>query len=215
MTPRRAAPDRKTEDPPPAQSFGPLLARLRRGRGVSQFQLGLAADVSTRHVCFLEGGRAAPSRTMVLRLAQSLEVDAADRAALLRAAGFTALPDHGGSDPALAFPMALSFDQTSSVADLLQRAASCLDQLGVDRPFAERLLRFAQEPAPVQTLVRELERRPAAAAPTDPAQRLAHRILCDSLARRLVDALGVEFSGAAIAELARLRTAQQTVPLHK
>lgn len=194
-------PDQAAADPTPATSFGALLARLRRSRGVSQFRLGLAADVSTRHLCFLEGGRAAPSRAMVLRLAQSLEVEAADRADLLRAAGFIAPLDHGGSDPALAFPMALSLEQASSVADLLQRAAFCLNQLGVDRPFADRLSCFVPDPAAVLALVRELERRPAAAGPDDPGRRLAHRIICDSLARLLVDALGVGLSIAAIADL--------------
>jgi transcriptional regulator with XRE-family HTH domain len=57
-------------------------------RGLSQLDLALAADVSPRHVSFLETGRAQPSREMVLRLGATLEVPLRDQNALLRAAGF-------------------------------------------------------------------------------------------------------------------------------
>jgi transcriptional regulator with XRE-family HTH domain len=57
-------------------------------RGMSQLSLALAADVSARHVGFLEVGRARPSRAMVLALAQTLEVPLRERNQLLVAAGF-------------------------------------------------------------------------------------------------------------------------------
>ncbi len=49
--------------------FGSLLKQSRKVRGLSQLDLALAADVSSRHICFLETGRSSPSRQMVMRLA--------------------------------------------------------------------------------------------------------------------------------------------------
>jgi len=55
---------------------------------MTQLDLGLAADVSARHVSFLETGRAKPSDEMVLRLGATLEVPLRDQNAMLRAAGY-------------------------------------------------------------------------------------------------------------------------------
>lgn len=86
-----------------APAFGTELKDWRGRRRVSQLDLGLAADVSARHVSFLETGRAAPSREMVLRLAEALEVPLADRNGLLRAAGFAPLfPSHEDDAAAVA-----------------------------------------------------------------------------------------------------------------
>jgi transcriptional regulator with XRE-family HTH domain len=71
-----------------AQVFGDLLRDWRRERRMSQLDLGLAANVSARHIAFLETGRAAPSRSMVLQLAETMQVPRADRNGLLTAAGF-------------------------------------------------------------------------------------------------------------------------------
>jgi transcriptional regulator with XRE-family HTH domain len=68
--------------------FGPLLRRLRATRGVSQERLAGDAEVSPRHVSFLETGRAAPSREMVLVLSSALELPLRDRNTLLVSAGF-------------------------------------------------------------------------------------------------------------------------------
>ncbi|MBL8743932.1 MAG: helix-turn-helix transcriptional regulator, partial [Myxococcales bacterium] len=68
--------------------FPALLRHWRTRRGMSQLDLGLAAHVSARHVSFLETGRAAPSREMVLRLASTLHVPLRDQNVLLRASGF-------------------------------------------------------------------------------------------------------------------------------
>lgn len=70
--------------------FGALLKSWRTRRRLSQLDLALAADVSARHISFLETGRAHPSRLMILRLAEALETPLADRNALLAAAGFAA-----------------------------------------------------------------------------------------------------------------------------
>ncbi|MGW4803277.1 helix-turn-helix domain-containing protein [Kitasatospora sp. NPDC004272] len=67
---------------------GPLLAQWRRRRGVSQLELSHLAGVSARHVGFVETGRSQPSREMVLRLAEHLDVPPRERNALLLAAGY-------------------------------------------------------------------------------------------------------------------------------
>ena len=55
---------------------------------MSQADLALAANSSTRHLSYLETGRSQPSREMVIRLAQNLELPLRDQNALLLAAGF-------------------------------------------------------------------------------------------------------------------------------
>jgi transcriptional regulator with XRE-family HTH domain len=69
-------------------NVGPLLAQWRKTRSMSQLDLALEANVSPRHVCFIETGRAKPSRSMVLQLADALTVPLRERNALLLAAGF-------------------------------------------------------------------------------------------------------------------------------
>jgi transcriptional regulator with XRE-family HTH domain len=68
--------------------FGGLLREWRETRKLSQLDLGLSADVSARHISFLETGRARPSRAMVLNLGSVLEVPRGSRNAMLHAAGF-------------------------------------------------------------------------------------------------------------------------------
>jgi len=67
--------------------FGILLRRWRERRRMSQMDLALAASSSTRHLSCLETGRSQPSREMVIRLAQCLEVPLRDENTLLLAAG--------------------------------------------------------------------------------------------------------------------------------
>ncbi|GAA1691015.1 helix-turn-helix transcriptional regulator [Fodinicola feengrottensis] len=67
--------------------IGPLLRDWRQRRRLSQLELALAANSSARHVSFIETGRAQPSREMVLRLAEHLEVPVRARNTLLVAAG--------------------------------------------------------------------------------------------------------------------------------
>jgi transcriptional regulator with XRE-family HTH domain len=70
---------------------GELLRSWRRRRGFSQLQLSLVAAVSTRHLSFIETGRAHPSREMTLHLAERLEIPLNERNNLLLAAGFAPL----------------------------------------------------------------------------------------------------------------------------
>ena len=72
-------------------AFGELLRAWRAARGHSQLALSGNSGVSTRHLSYLETGRANPSRAMVLRLAGALDLPLRDRNAFLQAAGFAAL----------------------------------------------------------------------------------------------------------------------------
>ncbi|MGW6336301.1 helix-turn-helix domain-containing protein [Nocardia rhamnosiphila] len=67
---------------------GALVREWRQRRRLSQLDLALAADTSARHLSCVETGRAAPSREMVLRLSQTLDVPLRERNTLLIAAGF-------------------------------------------------------------------------------------------------------------------------------
>jgi transcriptional regulator with XRE-family HTH domain len=68
--------------------FGNALREWRGRRKLSQLELGLNANVSARHIAFLETGRSRPSRTMVMQLSEALEVPRAERNRMLDAAGF-------------------------------------------------------------------------------------------------------------------------------
>ena len=80
--------------------FPALLRYWRNRRGLSQLELALEADVSARHVSFLESGRSRPSEEMVLRLLAVLDVPLRDQNEALRAAGLA--PSFPESDGELA-----------------------------------------------------------------------------------------------------------------
>jgi transcriptional regulator with XRE-family HTH domain len=81
---------------------GDLLREWRQRRRLSQLDLALEAEISTRHLSFLETGRSQPSREMVLHLAEQLEVPLRDRNVLLQAAGYAPVfPERPLGDPAL------------------------------------------------------------------------------------------------------------------
>ncbi|CAJ0777482.1 helix-turn-helix domain-containing protein [Ralstonia chuxiongensis] len=90
------------EPPQAALSRFPQLLRFwRTRRGYSQLALALAAGVSQRHVSFLESARAAPSRNMILQLAEELNVPLRHRNQMLLAAGFApAYSEQGLATPA-------------------------------------------------------------------------------------------------------------------
>jgi transcriptional regulator with XRE-family HTH domain len=84
---------RSTESPPEARSsgesaFGKALREWRTRRGLSQLALAGDAGISSRHLSFVETGRAQPSREMVLLLVRALDVPLRDRNDLLSAAGY-------------------------------------------------------------------------------------------------------------------------------
>ncbi|MBC7987609.1 MAG: helix-turn-helix transcriptional regulator, partial [Sphingomonadaceae bacterium] len=73
---------------------GEQLRAWRDRRRMSQMALALDVDVSTRHISFVETGRANPSRGLLLRLAEMLAVPPRERNELLLAAGFAPASPH-------------------------------------------------------------------------------------------------------------------------
>ena len=71
-----------------APAFGPLLRHWRLARRLSQLALATEAEISARHLCFLETGRAHPSREMVQLLASVLDIPLSERNTLLLGAGY-------------------------------------------------------------------------------------------------------------------------------
>ncbi|HEY4079386.1 MAG TPA: helix-turn-helix transcriptional regulator [Burkholderiaceae bacterium] len=93
----------KPDQPGARDPFGVHLRHWRTQRRLSQLDLAQEAEVSTRHLSYVETGRAAPSREMVLRLAERLEVPLRERNALLVAAGFAPMYRQSSlDDPAMA-----------------------------------------------------------------------------------------------------------------
>ena len=91
----------KTERARPVH-IGDHLREWRQRRHLSQLDLAGDAEISARHLSFVETGRAAPSREMVLKLAERLDVPLRERNVLLIAAGFApAFPQRSLDDPAL------------------------------------------------------------------------------------------------------------------
>lgn len=81
---------------------GDVLREWRQRRRMSQLDLALEAEISTRHLSFMETGRSQPSREMVLRLAEQLDIPLRERNILLVAAGFAPVyPEHSLDDPLL------------------------------------------------------------------------------------------------------------------
>ncbi|MBC7954490.1 MAG: helix-turn-helix transcriptional regulator [Cytophagales bacterium] len=110
----------------PSQPIGALLREWRQRRRLSQLDLALDADISTRHLSYVETGRAAPSRAMVLHLAEQLEVPLRERNVLLTAAGYAPIyRERTLDDPAL--------QAAREAVDLVLRAHEPYPALAVDR----------------------------------------------------------------------------------
>lgn len=86
----------------PTPPFGTLMRQWRRRRHLSQLDLALAAGVSSRHVSFVETGRSAPSRAMVMRLASALDAAAGAEPMLLAAGLAPVHGERGWDDPDMA-----------------------------------------------------------------------------------------------------------------
>ena len=108
--------------------FPALLKHWRGRRGLSQLDLAVAADVSSRHVSFLETGRSAPSAEMVLRLATALDVPLRHTNAMLRAAGHA--PWYAEPDPAGAVPAAVR-----SAVEVMKRHHDPFPLVVLDRSY--------------------------------------------------------------------------------
>lgn len=88
-TAARLQSDERTPTP-----FAKMLRQWRDRRKCSQLELALDANVSQRHLSFLESGRAQPSREMILQLAEVLDIPLRERNLLLNAAGFAPVFHH-------------------------------------------------------------------------------------------------------------------------
>lgn len=107
-------------------AIGEQLRAWRTRRRRSQLDLALDAEISARHLSFLETGRSRPSRGTLLRLADQLKVPARERNLLLMAAGFApAQPERPLDDPALA--------AARRAVDLVLKAHEPFPALAVDR----------------------------------------------------------------------------------
>jgi len=79
---------------------GKLLREWRARRRLSQLDLSIQADISARHLSFVETGRSRPTRRMILRLSEHLDVPLRERNQLLLAGGYApAYPQHGLDEP--------------------------------------------------------------------------------------------------------------------
>ena len=91
-----------TNSQPASYGVGMQIRNWRQRRRRSQLDLALDAEISARHLSFLETGRSRPSREMVLRLAEKLDVPLRERNELLVAAGFAPVfPERPLDDPTL------------------------------------------------------------------------------------------------------------------
>ncbi len=88
---------------PPGRAAGELLREWRQRRRLSQLDLAIQADISARHLSFVETGRSRPTSEMILRLTEHLDVPLRERNTLLLAGGYApAYPAHGLDEPELA-----------------------------------------------------------------------------------------------------------------
>jgi transcriptional regulator with XRE-family HTH domain len=110
----------------PHRTVGDLLREWRRHRRLSQLDLATGAEISTRHLSFVESGRSQPSRDMILHLAEYLDIPLRERNALLVAAGFApAFRERALADPAL--------DVARTTIELLLKGLEPYPALAVDR----------------------------------------------------------------------------------
>ena len=98
----------------PHPTVGHLLRSWRQRRRLTQLDLASSSQVSTKHLSFVETGRARPTREMILHLCESLDVPLRHRNELLLAGGFApAFPEHGLTDA----PMAAISDAVNRILD--------------------------------------------------------------------------------------------------
>lgn len=105
---------------------GQLLKEWRQRRRLSQLALAAEADISQRHLSFVESGRATPSREMLLRLAEQLGAPLRERNRLLLAAGYAPAFGERGID-------APEFETIRGVIERLLASHAPYPALAVDR----------------------------------------------------------------------------------
>lgn len=129
-------------------AIGHLIRDWRQLRRLSQLDLALEAEISQKHLSFIESGRSAPSRDMVLHLAENLGVPLRERNALLLAAGYAPVYlERSLEDPGL--------QAARSAIDLLLKGHEPYPALAVDRHWT--LLAANAAVAPLLAAVTEAE----------------------------------------------------------
>jgi transcriptional regulator with XRE-family HTH domain len=114
--------------PAPPRTLGDHLRVWRRLRRMSQLDLACEAEISARHLSFIETGRSRASREMVLRLADRLEAPPRQANAMLIAAGFAPVySEHALSDPALG--------EVRAMVDLMLESQKPFPAFAVDRAW--------------------------------------------------------------------------------
>jgi len=192
----------------PGASFGALLRVWRQRRRRSQLDLALDAEVSQRHLSFVESGRATPSREVVMRLAEQLDVPLRGRNALLLAAGYAPLfAERPLDDPAMR--------AARRAVELILRAHAPHPALAVDRhwhlvaanasvaPLLAGIADAALLAPPVNVLRLSLHPRGLAPHIANLAEWRAH--LLERL-RRQVEASADPMLASLLAELAAMDT---------
>ena len=107
-------------------AVGHLLRDWRRRRRLSQLDLACEAEISSRHLSFVETGRSQPSREMVMRLSRNLDIPLRERNTLLVAAGYAPVfKERAFNDPPLA--------AASKIVDLILTGHEPYPALAVDR----------------------------------------------------------------------------------
>jgi transcriptional regulator with XRE-family HTH domain len=110
----------------PHPNVGHLIREWRQRRRLSQLDLACEADISTRHLSYVENGRASPSREMLMHLAERLDVPLRERNLLLTAAGYAPVyRERPLADPALS--------AARQAVDLVLRAHEPFPALAIDR----------------------------------------------------------------------------------
>lgn len=114
---------------PTVQHFGDYLREWRQRRRLSQMDLALEAEISTRHLSFLETGRSQPSREMVQLLAEKLDMPLRERNVMLASAGFAPIySERPLDDPAL--------QSMRAAIDLVLKGHEPYPALAVDRHWS-------------------------------------------------------------------------------
>jgi transcriptional regulator with XRE-family HTH domain len=191
----------------PPVHIGAHLREWRQRRHLSQLDLAGEAEISARHLSFVETGRSAPSRDMVLKLAERLDVPLRERNVLLVAAGFApAFPQRGLDDPAL--------KSARAAIDLVLKAHEPNPALAYDRHWnlvsANRMLAPILEGVPPKLLSPPLNILRLAFHPEGLAPRTVN---LGEWAAHLLERLHRQCESTADPELIRLYNDLRSYPL--
>lgn len=130
----------------PLRTVGDHLRAWRKHRRLSQLAFALDAEISQKHLSFIESGRAVPSRQMVLRLADCLNVPLKDRNHMMLAAGYAPVyPEHALDDPVM--------DAARRAVDLVLKGHEPFPAIAVDRHWT--LVAANAAVPPLLSLVRD------------------------------------------------------------